>query len=174
MPPKPSEKRSRISSSEDENSIHVLKDDAILVDIQRKLEKLNMLDKLTNASSRWRTIWALLNKKPSSRKRGLTQRCREIKEDVATKTDEEQLQALENEVEELRNRSRRNNLVFYNIPGKAEGRNGVEFIQNLIANHKGLESHCGYVEIERTHRTPTYPAYNKRQPRPIHVALPTK
>ena len=94
-----------------------------------------------------------------------------LKEDVATKADEERLQALENEVEELRNRSRRYNLVFYNIPEKGEGQNCVEFIQNFIANHMGLESLCGYVEIERAHRTPTYPVYNKRHPRPIHVAV---
>ena len=45
-----------------------------------------------------------------------------LKEDVTTKGDEERLQALENAVEELRNRSRRINLVFYNTPEKAEGR----------------------------------------------------
>ena len=51
MPPKPSEKRTRVSSSEEETSAHVLVDDAILNDIQRKLEKLDMLDKINNQLS---------------------------------------------------------------------------------------------------------------------------
>jgi len=41
MPPKPSEKRTRVSSSEEENLCHVDASDAILKDIQNKLEKLN-------------------------------------------------------------------------------------------------------------------------------------
>ena len=51
MPPKPSEKRTRVSSSEEEISAHVLVDDAILKDIQKKLEKLDMLDKINNQLS---------------------------------------------------------------------------------------------------------------------------
>ena len=43
MPLKPSEKRTRVSSSEEEISAHVLVDDAILKDIQKKLEKPDML-----------------------------------------------------------------------------------------------------------------------------------
>ena len=48
MPLKPSEKRTRVSSSEEEISAHVLVDDAILKDIQKKLEKL---DKINNQLS---------------------------------------------------------------------------------------------------------------------------
>ena len=51
MPPKPSEKRTRVSSSEEEISAHVLVDDAILKDIQKKLEKLDILDKINNQLS---------------------------------------------------------------------------------------------------------------------------
>ena len=77
---------------------------------------------------------------------------------------------LESEVEELRNRSRRNNLVFYNVPEKAEGQNCAEFIQNCIVSHMGLEME--QVEIERAHRTPTHPLNNSmKQSRPIHVAF---
>ena len=47
---KPSEKRTRVSSSEEEISAHVLVDDAILKDIQ-KLETLDMLDKINNIKS---------------------------------------------------------------------------------------------------------------------------
>ena len=47
MPPKPGEKRrTRVSSSEEEKSSQVLIDDAILEDLQRKLDKLNVLDQI--------------------------------------------------------------------------------------------------------------------------------
>ena len=83
------------------------------------------------------------------------------------------MQSLEREVEELRNRSRRNNLFFYNVPEKAEGDDCISLIQNLIASHMGLETLCGQVEIERAHRTPTSPPSDsgKQRPRPIHVAF---
>ena len=51
MLPKPSEKRKRVSSSEEEISVHVLVDDAILKDIQKNLEVLDMLDKINNQLS---------------------------------------------------------------------------------------------------------------------------
>ena len=47
MPPKPGEKKCmRVSSSEEEKSTHVLVDDAILKDLQAKLDKLNVLDQI--------------------------------------------------------------------------------------------------------------------------------
>jgi len=97
----------------------------------------------------------------------------ETKKITEQKADKEQVQALEREVEELRNRSRRNNLVFYNVPEKAEGDDCIGFMQNLIASHMGLETLCGQVEIERAHRTPTRPPSDsgERRPRPRHVAF---
>ena len=58
--------------------------------------------------------------------------------------DLKQLEDLEREVEDLRNRSRRNNVVFYNILEKSEGNNCVAFIQGFIASHMGLETLCGF------------------------------
>ena len=47
MPPKTCEKkRTRVSSSEEEKSTHMLLDDAILKDLQAKLDKLNVLDQI--------------------------------------------------------------------------------------------------------------------------------
>ena len=48
-----------------------------------------------------------------------------MKESMKRKADLKQLEDLEREVEDLRNRSRRNNLVFYNIPETSEGDNCV-------------------------------------------------
>jgi len=63
----------------------------------------------------------------------------EMKQDIEKKADFEKLQMLESEVEELRNRSRRNNLVFYNVPEQAKGQNCVEFIQNFIVSNMGQD-----------------------------------
>ena len=48
-------------------------------------------------------------------------------------------------MEELRNRSRKNNLLFYNVAEKAEGQDCAEFIQDFIATHMGVETICGRV-----------------------------
>ena len=61
--------------------------------------------------------------------------------------------------------------MFYNIPEKSERDNCVAFIQGFIASHMGLETLCGYVAIERAHRTPTQLNKNRKSPRPIHVAF---
>ena len=116
MPPKPSEKRTRVSSSEEEISAHVLVDDAILKDIQKKLEKLDMLDKTNNQLS---TInkhdITNIKSNVTELEKGLNavnDDVAEMKESMKRKADLMQLEDLEREVEDLRNRSRRNNLVF--------------------------------------------------------------
>ena len=146
MPPKPSEKRTRVSSSEEEISAHVLVDDAILKDIQKKLEKLDMLDKINNQLSTIKHDITNIKSNVTEFEKGLNavnDDVAEMKESMKRKADLKQLEDLEREVEDLRNRSRRNNLVFYNIPEK-------------------------YVEIERAHRTPTQLNKNRKSPRPIH------
>ena len=80
--------------------------------------------------------------------------------------------ALKDEIEELQNRSRRNNLVFYNIPEKAEKGDCISFVQDFITQHMGLETLCGHVELERAHRTPSKtPSAGEKGPRPMHVAF---
>ena len=59
MPPKPSERRTRVSNFEEEISAHLLVDDAILKDVQKKLEKLDMLDKSTISYPQLSTILPL-------------------------------------------------------------------------------------------------------------------
>ena len=57
MPPKSGEKkRSRVSSSEKEKSSHVLVDNAILKDLQVKLDKLNVLDQINECLIRIENI----------------------------------------------------------------------------------------------------------------------
>ena len=148
MPPKPSEKRTRVSSSEEEISAHVLVDDAILKDIQKKLEKLDMLDKINNQLSTIKQDITNPKSNVTELEKGLNavnDDVAEMKESVKWKAaDLKQLEDLEREVEDLCNRSQRNNVVFYNIPEKSEGNNCVAFIQGFVASHMGLETLCGF------------------------------
>ena len=79
----------------------------------------------------------------------------DVEQDLEKIAEKEKLEELENEVKELRNRSRRNNLVYSHVPEKAEGQECADFVQDFIATHMGLETLCVHVEIERAHRTPT-------------------
>ena len=79
----------------------------------------------------------------------------DVEQDLEKIEEKEKLEELENEVEELRNRSRRNNLVYFHVPEKAEGKECADFVQDFIATHMGLKTLCVHVEIERAHRPPT-------------------
>ena len=137
-----------MSSSEEEISAHVLVDDAILKDIQKKLEKLDMLDKINNQLSTIKQDITNPKSNVTELEKGLNavnDDVAEMKESVKRKAaDLKQLEDLEREVEDLCNRSRRNNVVFYNIPEKSEGNNCVAFIQGFIASHMCLETLCGF------------------------------
>ena len=105
----------------------------------------------------------------------------EMKGKLEEKAEKDKLKDLEREIEDLRKRLRRNNLVFYNIPEKAEGQDCAAFITGFINTHMGLEALCGDVEIERAHRTPTkvqgnnnkkqVQGNNNKKPRPVYVAF---
>ena len=91
-----------------------------------------------------------------------------MKGKLEEKAEKDKPNDLECEMEDPRNRLRRNNLVFYNIPEKAGGQDCAAFI-NI---HMALEALCGDVEIERAHRTPTkVPGNNNKKPRPVHLAF---
>lgn len=85
------------------------------------------------------------------------------------------LAELEMKVDDLENRSRRNNLVIWGIPEESEGETGdcQEFIRDFFSNHMNLQ---GDIEIERAHRSPAgkyakAQAQRRGKPRPIHVKL---
>ena len=79
----------------------------------------------------------------------------DVEQDLEKIGEKENLEELENEVKELRNRSRRNNLVYFHVPEKAEGQECADFVQDFIATYMGLETLCVHAEIVRAHRTPT-------------------
>ena len=180
---KPSEKRFRVPSSEDEEGMHagVEEGNAMMKSILeklKKLEKLDLLDQIHERLKKIETESKELKDTVAEIEIGLNSMKKDVEDaKMATeqKADKSKVEALEKEVEELRNRSRRNNLVFYNVPEKAEGDDCISFIQNFVSTHMGLETLCGWeVEIERAHRTPTKLRNDnggKQRPRPIHVAF---
>ena len=144
MPPKPGEKkRSRVSSSEEEKSSHVLIDDAILKDLQAKLDKLNVLDQINERLIRIENDISTVKGKVAQLEDGLNYTNSELAETkgkLEEKAEKYKPKNLEREMEDLRNRSRRNNLVFYNIPEKAEGQDCAAFIKGFINTRMGLEA----------------------------------
>ena len=176
---KPGEKRIRVPSSpgnEEEAETHV--DDTILHNILDKLKKLDILDHIYERLTTIESDSKKLKETVSQIEGGLNTIKLDVQETktlAEQKADKARDEALEKEVEELRNRSRRNNLVFYNVPEKTEEKDCISFIQDLIATHMGLETLCGHVDIERTHRTPTRrpndSSGKQGPPRPIHVSF---
>ena len=165
----PNEKQTRQDaslSSKDEVQ-HV--NDAILVNILEKLKKLDVLEQINGRLLKIETAVSNMERGLNS----LTEDVQKVKADLSLKADIVTVEKLKDEIEELQNRSRRNNLVFYNIPENAEKGDCISFIQDFISQHMGLETVCIHVELERVHRTPSKmsAAATGKRPRPIHVTF---
>ena len=93
-----------------------------------------------------------------------------VKQDVETKADKSHVLELENRITDLQNRSRRNNIVIWNVPeGREKDTFMVEFVKrSLLIDHMKLEN-AENIEIMRAHRTPTAIRRDASQPRPIHL-----
>jgi len=82
--------------------------DAILKDVQNKLEKLNVLDRIEERLVTMENDMTSIKEKVADLEKGLNSvntEVAEMKQDIEKKADFEKLQMLESEVEELRNRS---------------------------------------------------------------------
>ena len=100
MPPKPSEKRTRVSSSGKENLCHVDVSNAILKEIQNKLEKLNVLDRIKERLVRMENDMTSIKEKVADLEKGLNSvntEVAEMKQDIEKKADFEKLQMLESD-----------------------------------------------------------------------------
>ena len=108
-----------------------------------RLKKLDLLKKIDEHLIKMEDDMSTIKQKVVELEGGLNSvnsEVADLKESIEKKAEKEHLQLLEEEVEDLHNRSRKNNLVFYNIPEKAQGQNCAEFIQNFIASHMALET----------------------------------
>ena len=97
----------------------------------------------------------------------------EIKSALADKASCKEINTLNRKIDDLENRSKRNNVVIWGLKEGAErDRSSVEeFLQDeLFSKHMGLEN----IEVMRAHRTKINQAAASArapQPRPIHVYL---
>ena len=99
--------------------------------------------------------------------------------DTATLT----IKKLEETVDDLQGRVRRNTLVFKGIPEKMEGASsGWDRVEKMIMKIlvENLKMNVDWIHIERAHRSPTHLSasqqqqnYPKPRPRPIYVAFST-
>ena len=88
---------------------------------------------------------------------------------------EDEVSHLWDKIDDLENRSRRNNLVLYNVPEKSESNPSdcTYFLRALSKDFIKLNPQQ-IPAFERAHRTPSGPArMNEEHPRPIHILFPT-
>lgn len=99
----------------------------------------------------------------------------ETKKVIAEKATKEEIDQLRCKVDDLENRSKRNNLVLFNVPEGSEedwsSQSCEEFVENFFHHHMGLVR----IEVMRAHRTPTFERgasrRDRKKPRPIHAYL---
>ena len=92
-----------------------------------------------------------------------------VKSDIAEKASRRELTKLEKKIDDLENRSKRNNIVIWGLREDAEKEyDSLELFlaHNLFGNHMGIED----IEVMRAHRTNIKErAAAAAKPRPIHV-----
>jgi len=78
-------------------------------------------------------------------------------------------------LDELENRGRRNNLVFFGVPERQDKEDTLATVSDIINNFVGLDDFSCDTQIERCHRTPTFKPLGNPNPKPriIHVAFTT-
>ncbi|XP_038061921.1 uncharacterized protein LOC119732469 [Patiria miniata] len=104
--------------------------------------------------------------------------CRSLKDliDNRSQCNHLEFNKLDDQIDDLQNRNRRNNIVIHGIPESAgNGQSCEEFIGKFLADHMKLDG-GSEIEIERAHRTPGHrppsTGPNQRQrPRLIHCKL---
>ena len=95
---------------------------------------------------------------------GLQMEVDNLKDDM--KKLEEKMKDYELKIDELENRSRRNNLVIFNLAEGKEGSDVVKFIHHLLA----AECSVTPTSIQRAHRSGKLSPDNAK-PRPIHIGF---
>ena len=103
---------------------------------------------------------------------GMNQEMEAVKQTLQKKADIVQVELLEKKLEEMENRSKRNNIVIWNIPEGAEKDSScLALVTSILTEHMGLEE----IEVMRAHRTNIKqrqsPTSGATLPRPVHVYL---
>ena len=101
---------------------------------------------------------------------GMYQEMEAVKQTLQKKADLVQVELLEKKLEEMENRSKRNNIVIWNIPEGAEKDSScLALVTSILTEHMGLEE----IEVMRAHRTniKQRPTSGATLRRPVHVYL---
>ena len=103
---------------------------------------------------------------------GMNKEMEAVKQTLQKKADIVQVELLEKKVEEMENRSKRNNIIIWNIPEGAEKDSScLALVTSILTEHMGLEE----IEVMRAHRRNIKqrqsPTSGATLPRPVHVYL---
>ena len=104
---------------------------------------------------------------------GLNQELETVKQTVEKKADQAKMEQLKKKLDEMENRSKRNNIVIWNIPEGAEKDSScLELVNKIFYKHMSLQEG---IEVMRARRTNIKRRENATRgaslPRPIHVYL---
>jgi len=121
--------------------------------------------------ARFETRFDLLIKDIKDMQDGLNSHIESTEEKFKSVKDE--VKSLWDKIDDLENRSRRNNLVLYNIPEKSENNPNdcVDFMIMLARDFIKINDK-DMPKFQRAHRTPTGPP-RQHKPRPIHMQFAT-
>ena len=105
-------------------------------------------------------------------------KCRSLIKTINNRADGnyKEISKLDDQLDDLQNRNRRNNLVFHGVPeGSEQGKSCEDFVSDFLVSHMKLEG-GSEIEIERAHRTPTGHRASStgtaiQRPRLIHCKL---
>ena len=99
----------------------------------------------------------------------------ELKTDFRKLKDEKEI--LLEKIDDLENRSRRNNLVLYGIPETTQDQEDVNKTVKDILDFVGLDANMIFDSVSRCHRTPTHKPpqdhLSESKPRMIHIGFAT-
>lgn len=100
----------------------------------------------------------------------MNEELQETKKAMNDKASAADVKALSDQVIDLVNRSKRNNVIFHNVPEGAEGATPdcIGLVRSILQENLGIQSKAP-IEIERAHRTPMAARHTGPRPRPIHV-----
>ena len=144
-----------------------------VADIFKRLDKLDILDTINKRLIDFEKELTSVKVKVGDLEKANNFSSAQIETLEQKKADKTALEKLEAQVEDLANRSRRNNLVFLNVPENKEAEhNGKcsELIKAIVTENLKINAD-GFI-LDRVHRTPTQmPNVPREKPRPIHVAF---
>ena len=153
----------------------------LIASLKDKIDKLDadsrnrhdaVYGKLENLEERTKTLFKDVGEMKTSLD-FVNREVEDLKQSLDGKADKSSVAKLMAKIDDLENRSKRNNVVFWNIPeGTEDGSTCEGIIQDILVNHMNLERD---IEIMRAHRTTIKNRQNRRDgeqlSRPVHVAL---